>query len=352
MKRILITGNMGYVGPVVAAHFRRRYPRAALIGYDSGLFATCLADHDFMPETILDTQKFGDIRDIQADVLAGVDAVVHLAAVSNDPMGSRFEQVTHDINCAATLRLAGLAQAAGVRHFVFASSCSVYGAAVGGPRQETDPVSPQTAYARSKIDAEAGLAAMDHGGTRFTCLRFATACGMAPRLRLDLVLNDFVAAALADRRIAVLSDGSPWRPLIDVADMARAIEWAASRDGDPMLVVNAGSESWNYQVRELAGAVAAVMGDVDVQVNAAAQPDTRSYQVDFSLFARLAPDHQPRMSLQDSVRALWAGLSDGAIDLRGFRESRFMRLKMLDRLIRSGRLRETLRWQTGGVAEP
>ena len=201
---------------------------------------------------------FGDIRDFPPDLLDGVDAVVHLAAISNDPMGKEFEAVTEAINEKASIALAQMAQERGVGTFVFASSCSIYGAAEGSPRRETDPLNPLTAYARSKVAMENALRSSNAGRMTVTCLRFATACGMSDRLRLDLVLNDFVASALATGEITVLSDGTPWRPLIDVADMARAIEWAIGRSsehGGRFLVVNAGSQAGNYQVRDLAEVV-------------------------------------------------------------------------------------------------
>ncbi len=228
--RVLITGNMGYVGPVVVAHLRRVFPEAELTGYDTALFGAQMVGDEPLPERRLSRQVFGDVRDLPPALLEGVDAVVHLSAISNDPMGNLFEVPTESINCAASVRLAGIAQAAGVQHFVFASSCSVYGAADGPARCEGDALNPLTAYARSKIGTEEALMRMEAGAMTITCLRFATACGMSPRLRLDLVLNDFVAAALTTGQVSVLSDGTPWRPLIDVADMARAIEWAVGRD--------------------------------------------------------------------------------------------------------------------------
>ena len=242
--RLLITGNMGYVGPVVVGHLRQRHPNAELIGYDSGLFAGCLTAGSRAPETLLNRQHFGDVRDLPSELLTGVDAVVHLAAVSNDPIGDRFEAVTDAINRHASLRLASLAAASRVRHFVYASSCSVYGAAGAQARRESDAINPLTAYARSKVMTEQGLRQMNPNGMTITCLRFATACGMSARLRLDLVLNDFAACALTSGTITVLSDGTPWRPLIDGRDMARAIEWAIVRkeaDGGRMLVINVGS---------------------------------------------------------------------------------------------------------------
>jgi len=347
--RILITGNMGYVGPVVVRHLRRTIPDATLIGYDCGLFAHCLTDTAAFPERLLDLQMFGDVRDIGPESLAGVDAVVHLAALSNDPIGSRFAALTDDINHRASTRLAAMARDAGVSRFVFASSCSVYGFAEGGPRRETDPVEPLTAYARSKIDTENDLRGFNAGGMTVSCLRFATACGFSPRLRLDLVLNDFVAGALATGAVTVLSDGSPWRPLIDVADMARAIEWALTRPasaGGQCLTVNVGCDEWNVQVKDLAQAVAGALPGTTVSINTAALPDRRSYRVDFSLFRELAPAHQPQVDLAQSIGALVSGLRRIGFDDPDFRNGRNVRLKMLDRLLADGEIGDDLRWHT------
>jgi nucleoside-diphosphate-sugar epimerase len=348
--RILITGNMGYVGPVVARHLRAALPGAELIGFDAGYFAHCLTAPDPLPERVLDAQHFGDVRALPPRLLEGVDAVVHLAAISNDPMGNRFEAVTDAINHRASLALAERARDAGVGRFVFASSCSIYGLAAGEARRETDPVNPLTAYARSKIATEEGLRQMDRGGMAATCLRFATACGMSPRLRLDLVLNDFVAGAMAGGEIGVLSDGTPWRPLIEVRDMARAIEWALTGDAvgpGEFLAVNAGSDGWNVQVRDLAEAVAAEIPGTRVSINTDAPPDKRSYRVDFSLFRRLAPDHQPRVTLAEAVRGLRDGLAAVGFADRDFRASQHIRLKVLDRLMGEGRLDPELRWAGG-----
>ena len=342
--KILVTGNMGYVGPVVGRHLRAKFPRAELVGFDLGLFAPALTTRGPLPETVLDAQVFGDVRDPPPDLLRGVDAVVHLAAISNDPMGHRFEDVTGVINHEAGVSLAKAAQVAGVRHFAFASSCSVYGASDGSPRREGDAVAPLTAYARSKIATEEALLALPPGEMTITCLRFATACGFSPRLRLDLVLNDFVASALTTSKVAVLSDGTPWRPLIHVADMARAIEWAITRDPSRPLVINAGSNEWNYSVSDLANAVASEMPGVSVSTNSAAPPDRRSYKVDFSLYASLAPDHQPRVTLKSAVCELAAGLRSLGFSDHDFRRSGLIRLHALTTLIEEGHLSSDLRW--------
>jgi nucleoside-diphosphate-sugar epimerase len=345
--KILISGNLGYVGPWVTRQLRERHPNASLIGADIGYFAHCLTDACRVPEALLDAHYYLDIRRLPPELLAGVDAVVHLAAISNDPMGNAFEQVTFDVNYRAGIELARQAKAAGVRSFVFASSCSVYGSADDQPRTERSELAPLTAYAKSKVMTEQGLRDLAAADFRVTCLRFATACGMSDRLRLDLVLNDFVACAISTGRITVLSDGTPWRPLINVRDMARAIEWAVDRRADTggdFLIVNAGTNAWNYQVHELARAVAEAIPGTEVSINQAAPPDKRSYRVDFSLFQSMAPAHQPQADLVGTIGALRKGLA--AIDFhdQDFRNSSFMRLRVLADLTARGLLSQTLEW--------
>lgn len=343
--KILITGNMGYVGPVVAKYLRERRPDATLHGLDNAYFAHCLTGAPVLPERYLDEQFYGDVRHVSLD-LSGYDAVVQLAAISNDPMGNQFEAVTLDINQNTTVSIAKAAAAVGVKNFVFASSCSVYGIADGTPRKETDPVNPITAYAKSKIGAERELSTIDTKMV-ITSLRFATACGMSDRLRLDLVLNDFVAGALSQRLISVLSDGSPWRPLIDVADMARAIDWAIDRSaevGGRYLAVNAGSDDRNYQVKDLANAVAKGVPGTDVSINTSAPVDSRSYKVDFGLYRSLASNHQPVVSLDQSIQNLIAGLQRMNFKDADFRSSGLMRLRVLQDHIDNRRLNRGLQW--------
>ena len=351
--RILITGNMGYVGPGVVQHLRHAFPGAELIGYDLGFFAPCLTGTGRLPESRLDRQEFGDVRQVPAALLDGVDAVVHLAAISNDPMGNAYEAVTMEINHRASITLARQAKAAGVRAFVFASSCSIYGAGGDDAKTETSAVNPLTAYARSKVASELGMAPLADADFVVTCLRFATACGWSDRLRLDLVLNDFVASAVATGEISILSDGTPWRPLIHVRDMARAIEWGLERPathGGAFLAVNAGSDAWNYRVKELAEAVADILPGTRVHVNPAAAPDLRSYRVDFSLFRELAPDHQPRHDLAATIAELREQLLGMDFCDPQFRNSRLMRLRVLTALRDQGELTEQLTWAAPEVA--
>ena len=340
---------MGYIGPCVAEYFRTQRPEAALSGIDTGFFAANLIDETSqLPECLFDLQRFADVRKVAAADFRGVDAVVHLAAISNDPMGNAYERVTEEINFEGTMNVARAAREAGVRHFVFASSCSVYGFAEDGARNEQSSVNPLTAYARSKVASEKALAELAGPDFIVTCLRFATACGASPRLRLDLVLNDFVAGALTSGVIKILSDGTPWRPLINVKDMARAIDWGVDRaasNGGEYLVVNAGSSAWNYQIRELAEAVASAVPGTSVDINRNAAPDKRSYKVDFSLFESLAPRHQPQVSLEQAIGELKASLTAAGFADTNFRQSRYMRLNMLSQLVSTGRLSTNLQWQ-------
>ena len=350
--KIVITGNMGYVGPLVLRRLRESHPGAELIGYDAGYFAHCLTGPSRFPESRADAQYFGDIRQVPEEILQGVDGIVHLCAISNDPMGAAFEEVTVDINYRASVDLAQKAKRAGVKKFVFASSCSVYGFAEGGPRQEEHALNPLTAYAKSKVNTERDLASLASETFTATCLRFATACGMSDRLRLDLVLNDFVAGALASKRINILSDGTPWRPLIHVKDMARAIDWAVQRDhrdGGTCLTINVGSDAWNYQVKDLATAVAKVIPNVEVSINKDAQPDKRSYRVNFDKFTKLAQGFLPAVDLQNAVVDLRDGLMAMHFQDTNFRTGEFMRLVILKRLRESGQLTDSLVWKERSI---
>ncbi len=347
--KILITGNMGYVGPGVVKRLRNTFPEATLIGFDIGYFAQCLTNTVMLPECNVDVQYFGDVRDFPQDILPGVDAIVHLAAISNDPMGNKYEEVTLDINYRASVHIAKLAKAAGVKSFSFASSCSVYGCADDGARSENSTLNPLTAYAKSKVFTEQELKNLADDNYKVTALRFSTACGMSDRLRLDLVLNDFVASAVAAGKITILSDGTPWRPLINVKDMARAFEWAIGRDaaeGGNFIAVNIGTDTWNYQVKELAQAVAKVIPGTEISINTDAQPDKRSYKVDFSLFRRLAPNHQPEHDLLSTVAELKEGLQAMHFSDTNFRDSLMMRLKVLGHLESHGLIGPDLSWTT------
>ena len=342
--KILIIGNLGYIGPVLLKHLSE-LGNIEVVGIDTGYFAHCLTTSTRFPEFGLQEQRFKDVRNMEESDFYGIDAVVYLAAISNDPMGNEFESATAEINQNCAVRAATLAAQQGVSHFVFASSCSIYGAAEG-KRKETSPLNPLTAYARSKIGAEKSLQSLVSENFKITSLRFATACGFSSRLRLDLVLNDFVASAITKGEIEILSDGSPWRPLIHVKDMALSIEWAINRSvGDFFLSINIGCDEWSYQIRNLAYVVSEIIPDTVVNINPDAQPDTRSYEVDFSLFKQLAPNHQPKVTIEKAVIGLSEGLSEINFMDTDFRKSKtLIRLNTLRDHCQSGRLDNDLYW--------
>jgi nucleoside-diphosphate-sugar epimerase len=345
--KILVTGNMGYIGPSVINQLRASYPDCKLAGFDIGYFGNCITSADILPECRVDIQYFGDMRLFPEEILNGVDAIVHLAAISNDPIGNKFEEVTLDINYRASINLAKKAKVAGVRSFVFAASCSMYGSADDSARTENSQLNPLTAYAKSKVFTEKELEPLASSRFKITSLRFSTACGWSDRLRLDLVLNDFVAGAVASGKITILSDGTPWRPLINIKDMARAMDWAISREvnsGEEFLAVNIGSDTWNYQVKDLAEAVAKVIPGTDISINKDGQPDKRSYRVNFDLFKKLAPEYQPKVTLIESIKELKEGLEAMRFKDKEFRSSRYMRLMILTELKEKGYLNEKLQW--------
>jgi nucleoside-diphosphate-sugar epimerase len=344
--RILITGNMGYVGAGVVKEFRQHYPDAEIIGYDAGFFAKYVTSNTIAPESYLNVQHFGDVRDFPEHLLEGVDTVVSLAAISNDPIGNKFEEATLDINYRASVDIAKKAKKAGVKNYTFASSCSVYGAAEDSPRKEESALNPLTAYAKSKVFTEKDLAGLADKDFKITCHRFATACGMSERLRLDLVVNDFVAGAFTSGEITILSDGTPWRPLINVKDMARAIRWSHERkhsNGGDFLVVNTGSDDWNYMVKDLALKVQTILPEIKVSINQDAPPDKRSYKVDFGLFKKLAPNHQPVFDLESSIKGLITGFDQIEFNDSDFRNSKFMRLNIVNHLLEQGVINSDIR---------
>lgn len=341
--RVLIIGNLGYIGPVLTKHLRNEYPTSFLAGYDIGYFLQNFTNNGLTGDTLLNEQYYGDVRKFDESILKKFDSVIYLAAISNDPMGNAFEGPTMDINFKAAVRIAENAKKYGVKRFVFASSCSVYGSADTEPRTEESDINPLTAYAKSKVFAEQNLQPLADDNFVITCLRFATACGYSDRLRLDLVLNDFVASAIVNKKISILSDGTPWRPLIHVKDMARAIDWAIQREnGGSFLKINTGSNEWNYQVKELAEAVKNCFSGISVDINPNAQPDKRSYKVSFDLYEKLAPMHQPKISLTDAVKDLKEGLEKISFNDAGFRQSNLIRLKTIQQLISNGIIDEKL----------
>ena len=343
MKNILITGNLGYIGPVLTSHLLKK--DYIISGLDTGWFEFCNVKNIISDKPSL--QIYKDIRDISESDLNDFDAVVHLCAVSNDPMGHEFEDATYSINLEASINLAKMCSKMNVSNFVFASSCSVYGAGGDKPKTELDSVNPLTAYAKSKIAFEEALEDISSDSEMcITALRFSTACGPSPRIRLDLVLNDFVATALTKNSIEILSDGSPLRPLIDVEDMSRAIEWSIDRNpknGGKFLVVNVGRNDNNLTVLQMAELVKELIPNVNLSVNTNAAPDKRSYAVDFSLYESLCGDYRAQWTIKDSALRLIELMEPIKEKLNNFRDSHLIRHNVLRDLKDQKVLDENLR---------
>lgn len=345
--RILVAGNLGYIGPVLTKHLKLWKPQCALFGYDTGYFSGCITNPLETTDQFLNLQIYGDVRDVYEEQLHGIDCVIYLAAISNDPMGDRYAAATNEINSQAATKFASLARRAGARSFIYASSCSIYGTSGGEAKDERSAPSPLTAYAKSKLECETQLKTLASDEFYVTCLRFATACGASPRLRLDLVLNDFVASALVNGEIEILSDGTPWRPLIDVEEMCRAFAWAMDRR-DPsaghFLALNVGYNDWNFTIADLAHRVRDAMGGVTVKINHAAGPDKRTYRVDFSLYNSMNEAAKLHKPIEMTIQELATCIENCECKLSQFRQSHLIRLNVLNSLRRANRVDSNLRW--------
>ena len=340
--RVLLTGSGGYVGAVTGTMLEAA--GHDVVGLDTALYRGCDFGTAVAPP---DLQL--DIRDVAEEHLDGIDAVVHLAALSNDPIGELDEELTYAINHHATVRLAEIAKARGVERFVFASSCSMYGASGSErPVDEESSLAPLTAYAQSKVRSERSLVALASDEFSPVSLRFATAYGASPRLRLDIVLNNLVGWAFATGAVRLQSDGTAWRPLIHVEDMARAIAaaLAAPRAHVHGEAFNAGASNANYLVRDLALMVADEVSGVEVEFAEGAGTDPRSYQVDFTKIAETLVEFRPTWNAREGVRQLVEGYRTVGMDETTFGGDRYVRLSRLKTLMDAGVLDADLRWRS------
>lgn len=337
--KVLVTGADGYIGRVLCAELRRA--GATVTGVDSRLFAGCGYRPDATPAWPLVAK---DVRDLRVDDLDGIEGVCHLAALSNDPLGELDPGLTREINLGGTLHVARIAKESGVRRFVFASSCSVYGQQPGDTAADEDaPLAPQTEYARTKIEAERRLSLLATREFSPVYLRQATAYGWSERLRLDLVLNNFVAWALATGEVRLLSRGDQWRPLAHVKDLAAAFiaALAAPRDAVHDIALNVGTETANYRIRDLAEAAAGAVG-ARLRTDPGAEADTRSYRVSFARIRERLPwrpawdAHSGAAELKREM--IGAGFAPSDLD-----DERFIRLRRIQRLRADGRVDGNLR---------
>jgi nucleoside-diphosphate-sugar epimerase len=339
--KVLVTGHHGYIGSVVAPMLVDAGHEVQ--GVDAFLYGGCDLAGFAAGTPVPGLER--DVRDVGPGDLAGFDAVVHLAALSNDPLGALNREWTEDVNLRGTLALARAAKEAGVERFLFSSSCSMYGAAGQGSIDEDAPLAPLTAYAESKVRAEEGLHELADDSFSPVYMRNATAYGASPRLRLDLVLNNLVGWAHTTGSVRILSDGTPWRPLVHVEDVGRSVLAFLEAPGESVHdeAFNVGADSENYQVRELAETVREVVPGSVVEYAGSGDPDPRSYRVDFSKLARTFPDFRPRWTARTGAEQLLGAYRAARLTSEEFAGSRFTRLKRLEELIANGELDGDLR---------
>jgi nucleoside-diphosphate-sugar epimerase len=320
---VLVTGHRGYIGVPLVDVLQRAGHRVT--GVDSGLFDGC----EWEPFARADVELAKDVRELELDDVRGHDCVMHLAAISNDPMGEVDTETTLSVNRDASVRLAELAKEAGIRRWLFAGSCSVYGQATDHDVVESDPLNPLTAYARSKIETEEAVRPLADDSFAPVFLRNATAYGHSPMLRIDLVVNNLLACAHALGEIRIMSDGTPWRPLIHCRDIARAFLALAEADVPGGTAVNVGANDENYQVRDVAALVQELVPEARIEFTGEVGNDPRSYRVNFDLLSQLVPGFRLEYTLRRGMEELHGKLVEHDFSLADWEGDQFVRLRRL-----------------------
>jgi nucleoside-diphosphate-sugar epimerase len=335
-----VTGHRGYIGSVMVRHLLEA--GYDIVGIDTGYFDPCT----FVPDLVEVPAIDKDIRDVVPEDLRSLYAIVHLAALSNDPIGNLDEGWTEDINHRASVRLAEMAREADVRRFLFSSSCIMYGMSSAEEVDEDSPLAPQTEYARSKVKAERAISELAADRFSPVFLRNGTVYGVSPRMRFDTVFNDLMGSASATGKVTVYSDGKPWRPVVHVEDVARAFLAVLEAPTDAIhgQAFNTGANHLNHQVIELAEIATAAVPGCELEVQARGDADQRTYRANFDKFARTFPDFEFRWDAKTGAQDLYESFRRVGLTEAMYRDPRFTRLSWLERLIAERRLDGTLRW--------
>ena len=341
--KIFVTGTEGYIGARLAPMLIARGHE--VIGLDAGLYRDGCLYLDAVGMPVAPATKYKDLREVTSADLDGCDAIIHLAELSNDPLGQNRPEITYKINHEGSVRLANVAREAGVRRFVYASSCSVYGVGTGEFLDEAAPTNPQTAYAQCKVRVEKDLLPMADEGFSVVFLRNATAYGPSPRMRFDIVLNDLCALAWTEKKITMTSDGSPWRPIAHIEDICEAMRCAVEAPAERVNgeIFNVGQTGENYRVREIAAIVAGVFPGCEVSAGPPSE-DNRSYRVAFEKIVSKLPGYKPRWTAREGAEELRRLFERIEFSQDMFQFRAFTRLKQLKYLLRTEQLDDDLFW--------